>query len=248
MRKILIALISLLLTAGMATGQKTNDPSGGGNNDRNDGGGGNTDCLSALSGTAGSMVGSYHNNLLGSSQKKDMAKSLEIIPAAGISIPLNNAYSSYYNFMPRVKANYGAFSGDLLVDYWTDTEDFSLNPYKAAHALATFNIIPNSMFRAAIGQGVLYNIDTEGMFHESFLGIEGAIMRRTITGSLEGRLAYDYEISKPVYVLIEAKAGYKLFALGPGRLYAQAGLSYRDVNNGLQDIIPFAGFNLIINY
>jgi hypothetical protein len=247
MRKILIALLSIILISGMAMGQKTNDPAGGGNNDGGGGGGSDTDCLSALSGTAGMFAGQYHSKLLGSSNKKEMARSYEIMPIVGYSVPLDNNNLSYYNFLPRVRVNYGALSGDLLIDYWADTEDFSVNPYKAAHGLAMFNIIPNNMFRAAIGQGVLYNLDTEGVFHESFLGIEGAIMRRTITGSLEGRLAYDYEISKPVYISIEAKGGYKLLAAGPTKLYANAGLAYRDVNNGWQDIVPFIGLNLIIN-
>lgn len=248
MRKILIALLSIILVSGMAMGQKTNDPTGGNKDGNNDGGGGSdTDCLSAMSGTAGMFAGQYHNKLLGSSNKKEMARSYEIMPIVGFSVPLDNNNLSYYNFLPRVRVNYGALSGDLLIDYWADTDDFSVNPYKSAHGLAMFNIIPNNMFRAAIGQGVLYNLDTEGVFHESFLGIEGAIMRRTITGSLEGRLAYDYEISKPVYISIEAKGGYKLLAAGPTKLYANAGLAYRDVNNGWQDIVPFIGLNLIIN-
>lgn len=254
MRKILITVLTIILTIGMAMAQKTNDGGGTGGGNNNDGGGGgggggNETCLSSVTGIAGALAGKYHKNLLGKSNKIDLATSLEIMPVVGYSLPLYDGGLSYYNFLPRVRGNYGAFSADIMVDYWADTEDFSVNPYKAGHGLLMFNIIPSNMFRASIGQGVLYNMDSEDpkMYHESFLGIDGGIMNRSITASLEGRFAYDYETSTVMYLYIEGKGGYRLANAGPASIYVIGGLAYRDVATVMQDIVPFIGLNVLIH-
>ena len=248
MKKILLIALSVLLTIGLATGQKRKDNGGsGGGNNNNDGGGGSGDgsCMSSATAMASKLAGAYHTKLLSSS--KIDAVSLEIMPVIGYTMPMDAANdNSYYNILPRIKGNYGAFSVDVLLDYWADTEDFSINPYKVGHGLVEFNVIPNNMFKLAIGQGVLYNIDSEGIFHESFFGIETAVMKRTYMVNIDGRFAYDYVNSSPVYLSIEVKGGYKVAGFSHAAVYVNAGISYTDINNGFKNIVPFAGLNLVL--
>ncbi|MEA2041115.1 MAG: hypothetical protein U9N85_00995 [Bacteroidota bacterium] len=251
MKKFTLTALSFLLIIGMALGQKTNDggSTGGGtnnNNNNDDNNRGSSNCMSSVLGIGSAMVGQYHKNLL-SSSKIDNTMSFEIMPMIGYTLPTDEtAAENYLVGMPRIRANYGAFSGDISMDYRTTTDDFTTSSYKVVHALAEFNIIPSNSFKLAIGQGVLYDLDSEGLFHESFLGFEGAFMDKAYTANLEGRFVYDYVNAVPVFWSAELKGGYRILNYSHAQIYANAGFSFQDRNNDFQLVLPFAGVNVVL--
>ncbi len=256
MRKIIIVLLTIILIPMITVAQKTNDGGGRGGGNRGNGGGGggggggNGECLESVVNVVGAIAGQYHRDLLKRSDRIELATSIEIMPLAGIAVPLKDGFDATYDFLPRLRLNGGAFSADFMVEYRADMKDFSVNPYKAGHGLLMFNILPNNSFRASIGQGVLYNMDSKNskVYHESFLGFDVGISDRLITASLEGRLAYDYNNKLMMLLYIEGKGGFRLLKSDFAQIYVNAGLAYHKVADLTQDIIPMAGFNILLDY
>jgi len=251
MKKIVLTLLSIVFVLSSVIAQKTND--GGGNNpsnnNNNDGGNdnsGDNTCMSSVLDIGAVLAGAYHKNLLSSKKKNPSVVSLEVAAIGGLAANMDGLVSSnYYNVLPKVKVNYGAYSAEIRYNSMMWVDDPSINS-KAIDGLVEFNIIPHKSFKLAIGQGVFYDFDREAVYHESLLSSDIAVAGRSIIVSPEGRFVYDWANSETVYYEVSLTGGYRLLKTGPFNIMANAGIAYRNVANTIDYGIVFGGFTFII--
>ncbi len=238
MKKITILLLSLLFVAGSVFAQKTNDGgSTGGNNDgttpkeNTDGGSGDTGDNVLLKITK-VLFGAYQANLMANSNKKPWITSFELMAHGGM-------LGSSINAVPRAKLNYGALSADVRYDYISNDANISQN----VDILAEFNIIAGN-FKMALGQGVMYSIEEEKSFHESFVGIDFGIMNRQIIISPEFRYAYDWGNKVAMNSEFTLKGGFRVLNLSKLAIYLNASTGLRSMP-GSRNVILNGGLNFI---
>ena len=189
MKKAFTIFISLIFITGIILGQKTNDGGKTGGNDNNNpdtnGEPCESSCMNTVMDISGTILGSYHKNLLNSNDPT--VTSFEIMLHGGVG--LTDDATSFYCALPRVKLNYGALSADFRYNYSV----FEANSSSFLDALIEFNIIAGNNFKMSIGQGVMFPIveNETNIFHESFIGMDISIMNKMIIVSPEFRLAYD---------------------------------------------------------
>lgn len=254
MKKILFTFLSLLLVAGMAFSQKTND--GGGkntnnndnnNNDKNNNDNTNNSCNNSVAGLGTKVFGAYQTAVL---KKKDLnptIMSVEVMPHVGFSTFLNEGFVNTYNIVPRVKINFGALSGDVRLDYALSSEDTKVVMSQNVDALVQFNIIPVANLKIAIGQGVLYYLEGGNYYHQSYLGADIGLAGQRILVTPEIRYTHDWANKSMVYTEGALRAGYRLFTIKSYPLYLNAGIAYRAFNGGVSSMMTFGGFNFIFN-
>ncbi len=252
MKKIALTLLSIVFVLSSVLAQKTND--GGGNNpsnnnnnnDNNNNNSGDNTCMSSVLDLGAVLAGAYHKNLLSSKKKNPSVISLEVAAIGGLAANMNGLVSSnYYNILPKVKVNYGAYSAEIRYNSMMWVDDPSISS-KAIDGLVEFNIIPHKSFKLAIGQGVFYNFDSETAYHESLLSADIAVAGRSIIVSPEGRFIYDWANSETVYYEVSLTGGYRLVKAGPLNIMANAGVAYRNVTRTIDYGIVFGGLTFII--
>lgn len=251
MKKLSLTLLSLIIVFSSVLAQKTNDGGGTtpGNNNNNDESKNNTNnnsCMSSVFEIGSVLAGSYHKKLLSSSKKNPSVTSFELAVLGGYATSVDNLSNvDYYNLIPRLKLNWGAFSGDVRYNSMMWVDDVKIGS-EAFDGLVEFNFIPNSMFKLAIGQGIMYQLDTKKAYHESLLAADLAINKRQIIISPEGRFVYDWANSMPVYYELALTGGYRILKFNAFNIFANLGASYRNYNNISQYAIVFGGLNFVI--
>lgn len=249
MKKTCILLISVLFLSMQMFAQKGKDENGSKNkqdnsppNNNNDGGS-NTDnpCLNTGMQITGILFGAYQSSLL-SSSKNPTTTSFEVMLHAGVVM---NDEVSNIAFYPRVRLNYGAISGDFRYSY---IDQGDIDPVSNFDAILDFNIIAGSSFKMSIGQGILYQLGLEetAIFHESYIGMDIAIMDRAILISPEYRLAYDWDIMRPVNSEAALRAGYRIFDSKNFAVYANAAAGYQYYGSGTSNILAYGGLDIFI--
>lgn len=238
MKKITTILLSLFFVAGSVSAQKTNDGgSTGGNNkgdkpkDNTDGDGGTSD--NVLLKITKVLFGAYQGHLLASSSKKPWITSFELMAHGGV-------VGNSMNAIPRAKLNYGALSADVRYDYLTNDADATA---QNIDALAEFNIIAGD-FKMALGQGIMYSMDAERAYHESFVGIDLGIMNRQIVISPEFRFAYDWTNKLTMNSEFTLKGGFRILNMSKLTIYINAAGGYRHFEE-TDNIVFNGGLNFI---
>jgi len=245
MKKTLSILIAILFVSVGLFAQKVNDKgSTGGNNDNtkpkntdnnNDNSGGTSDGL--LLQFTKIVFGAYQQVLISKRGSDPTVFGLEAGIEGGL---LSGSNNSYIAIDPRIRYNKGALSFDVRYDYLKG--DFT---FQNLDALAEFNIIVGNGFKAAIGQGIMYDIDNSLAYHESYFGMDLGFKDKQILISPEFRLAYDWSVKKPVNTEIRLKGSYRLFNISAVAVYINAGAGYRYIANDETFGTVFGGLNLI---
>lgn len=246
MKKILILFLSVLFVFNYVAAQKTNDNGGNsGSNTNNDNNNNNNNsdnsCVSSILNTADVLIGQYQSSLLKSKKKNPSVTSFEIDALGGLA---SRSGVNFYNILPRLKGNYGAFSGDLRLNHMVYADDPTIKT-TGIDGLVEFNIIVGSGFKMAIGQGIYYDFDTEAAFHESLLGVEFGMNERQIIVSPEGRLAYDWSNSLTVFYEVDLTGGYRFVKAGSMNLYVNAGAGYRNFSVSSYMLL-YGGISIVI--
>jgi len=238
MKKITIILFSFILIVGSVFAQKTNDGgSTGGNNDgttpkeNTDDGGTKTGDNTLLKITK-VLFGAYQGNLLAKSNKNPWITSFELMAHGGI-------LGSEINAVPRARLNYGALSADARYDYISNDGGVSQN----VDALVEFNIIGGS-FKMALGQGIMYSLDFQKAYHESFIGVDFGIMKRQVIISPEFRYVYDWENKLAMNSEFTLKGGFRVLNLSKLAIYLNATTGLRKMP-GSSRVILNGGLNFI---
>jgi len=241
MKKTVTLFIALFFVFTNNFAQKTNDNgSTGGNNknnnppQNNDNNNNNTSDGLLLQMTK-VVFGAYQTALI---KKRGNDPSVFGIEAGATGGVLTSNAGSFIFVNPRLKLNRGALSFDVRYDYLKG-DYISQN----IDALAEFNIIIKG-FKMAIGQGIMYNFENSLMYHESLLGIDLALKNKQIIVSPEFRLAYDWNLHKPVNSEFNLKGGYRLLNLNQVSLYLNAGAGFRYIPGDTYGTI-FGGLNFM---
>ncbi len=255
MKKSTLILMSFLLVSFSSFAQKTNDDdSKGSNYDENKNkpdnktDDGNTlpadnPCLNTVAEITGILFGSYQSKLISNTYNNPSVNSFEIMLHGGV---VTDGDESFLTAMPRIRLNSGALSGDIRYTFIDYGKLFI--PGSILDVVADFNIVAGESFKMSLGQGFMYNLkQTENnIFHESFIGMDIAIMEAMILISPEFRLAYDWNISKPVNTELTLRGGYKLIHVSSFSIYANLAGAYQYMNPGLNRTIIYGGLDFYI--
>ncbi len=240
MKKFIVILFVILFAFFDAFSQKGNDHGGtGGNNNTKPK---NTD--NNNSGTSDGLLlqitkiifGAYQQVLISKKGSDPAVFGLEAGAEGGL---LNGNYESLISVDPRIRYNKGALSFDVRYDYLTGN-----SAKQNLDVLAEFNVIVKD-FKLAIGQGIMYDIDNENMYHESYLGIDLGFDSKQILISPEFRLAYDWSVHKPANTEISLKGGYRILNLPFAAVYLNVGAGYRYMGENMNYSMVFGGFNFM---
>lgn len=244
MKKVLSILLSLVFIVSINFGQKTNDEGGktDSNND-NDKPKEDNACMNTIMQITGALFGAYQSDLLASSNKNPAVTSFEIMLHGGIS---NSNSETNIAAFPRLRLNYGALSGDFRYSYIQQGED--LDPINTLDIIADFNIIAGQAFKMSLGQGIMYSINEQEnkTYHESFIGMDIGLLDRMILISPEFRLAYDYNISKPVNSELSLRGGYRLIDMSSFALYLNIAAGYQYLNPEVSNTQIYGGVDIFI--
>ncbi len=252
MKKITVTILSILFIFSMVSAQKTNDNnSQGGNNNNvkpndntnNNDNNNNSDntCLSSVMDLGGVLAGAYHHKLLGSKKKNPSVTSFEMGLIGGLATASG---SNFYNILPNIKGNYGAYSGEIRFNQMIYKDDTTIKT-SGIDALAEFNIIAGQVFKFEIGQGLYYDFDLKKGYHESLLGMELGFMKRRILFAPDFRYVYDWTNSVRVFSEFGLTGSFKFLEAGPLNLYVCAGAAYRSFV--VSDYtIYYGGLNIVL--
>lgn len=237
MKKFTTFFIAILFITGSVFAQKTNDGGGskvnnGDTKPKDNTNGGDKSGDNTLLKITKVLFGAYQANLMAASYKKPWITSFELMAHGGI-------YGSSINAVPRARLNYGALSADVRYDYISNDAEVSQN----VDVLAEFNIIAGN-FKMALGQGLMYSVDVEKSFHESFVGIDFGIMNRQIIISPEFRYVYDWNNKIAINSEFALKGGYRVLNLPKMTIYFNASAGYRSFL-GSGNTILNGGLNFI---
>jgi len=195
------------------------------------------------------VIYKYNQQLLENSNDPYII-SLEIMPHFGYGIHFSENQQDvykYYDFLPRIRGNYGAFSTEFRLDYLFEINDsVAFNSFRVFNWQFGFNIIPSESFRLTLGQGVMYEIENRTGFHESFLAADIALKDKLFIISPEGRIAFDYTNNQIAYLETSIRGSYNFLKFKHLNGYVCAGLAYRDYYQSHAVIIPYGGLNFII--
>ena len=243
MKKTIVILLSILFISGNIIGQKTNDNDNTGGNSDNDNAN-DESCGSTCANTAlqifGSVLGAYHKDLLNSSESS--VTSFEIMLHGGAG---SGAGETYITALPRIRLNYGAISGDFRYSY----SAYENSSTDFLDAIAEFNIIAGGSFKMSIGQGIMYSFEENenNIYHESFIGMDIGLTDRIILISPEFRLAYDWNISKPVNSEVSLRGGYRIFCNSSFAIYANLAAGYQYMWPETRNTMLYGGFDIFIH-
>jgi hypothetical protein len=245
MKKTFFIFMSLLLFSAISFSQKTRDDGNNNNNNNTDDGNvpdGENPCLNSIAEITGILFGSYQSNLISGTRSNPSVNSFEIMLHGGVSA---GESGSNLIAMPRVRINSGALSGDLRYTY-TDNGEFEAG--SVLDVVADFNIVAGDGFKLSLGQGLMYNLNltSNNIFHESFVGMDLGIMESKILISPEFRMAYDWNISKPVNTEITLRGGYKLLDISSFSIYANVAGAYQYMNPGINRTLIYGGLDFFI--
>jgi hypothetical protein len=246
MKRVFSIFIALFFCFTFSFAQKTIDDGGktNNNNNNNDGDVPETDnpCLNTTAEIIGILFGSYQSKLVSSTYSNPSVNSFEIMLHGGVS---SGNGSSNIIAMPRLRLNSGALSGDIRYTY-TDNGDYE--PGSVLDVVADFNIVAGDAFKLSLGQGIMYDLKLtdNAMFHESFIGMDLGIMDSKLLISPEFRLAYDWNISKPVNSELTLRGGYRLIQISSFSIYANLAAAYQYLNPGINKTLVYGGFDFYI--
>ena len=243
MKKTFTILFLIIFSFSGIFAQKTNDNgSTGGNNthnnppknDNNNTDGNTQDGL--LLQLTKAIFGIYQQSLISKRGNDPAVFGLEIGATGGILTGSN----SFIEADPRIRYNKGAISFDGRYDYLKgDYTSQNLD------ALIEFNIIAGKGFKMAIGQGIMYQIESSSMYHESYLGLDLGMNSKQIIISPEFRLGYDWAAYKPVNTEVGLKGAYRILNAGNLSVYLNAGAGYRYLGTNTSYANVFGGLNLL---
>jgi len=243
MKKICVTIFVFLFVFSNAFAQKKNDKgSTGGNNNNTKPQ--NTD-KNTDGGSTNGLLLQFTKIVFGAYQQVLISKRGSDPAIFGFEAGINGGFlsgnsDSYIAVDPRIRYNKGALSFDVRYDYLKGNVTF-----QNFDALAEFNIIVGNAFKAAIGQGIMYNIENSLAYHESYFGMDIGFNDKQILISPEFRLAYDWSVKKPVNTELALKGSYRLLNVSVVSVYINAGAGYRYMaNNGTFGNV-FGGLNLI---
>ncbi|MCD4794856.1 MAG: hypothetical protein K8R54_16595 [Bacteroidales bacterium] len=239
MKKAFTFFISILFLIGSISAQKTNDGGNTGGNDNNNDESCQNSCMNTVVNIAGAIFGEYHRNLLNSNDLSVTSLEIMLHGGAGTGNDI-----TYYTALPRVKLNYGALSGDFRYSY----SAFETGSSSFLDALLEFNIIAGNSFKMSLGQGIMFPIveNESNIFHESFIGMDIGVMDKMIMISPEFRLAYDWNISKPVNSEISLRGGYRIFGNSSFAIYANLAAGYQYMWPETTNTVIYGGFDIFI--
>ncbi len=244
MKKTLSILIAIMFVSVGLFAQKVNDNgSTGGNNDNTKPQ--NTDNNNTDGATSDGLLLQFTKIVFGAYQQVLISKRGSDPTVFGLEAGIEGGFlsgsnNSYIAVDPRIRYNKGALSFDVRYDYLSGDASF-----QNLDALAEFNIIVGNGFKAAIGQGIMYDIDNNLTYHESYLGLDFGLKDKQILVSPEFRLVYDWSVKKPVNTEIRLKGSYRLLNLSAAVVYVNAGAGYRYIANDETFGTVFGGLNLI---
>jgi hypothetical protein len=243
MKKTATLFVALFFVFANIFAQKTNDNGSTGGNAKdnnkpqnNENTNGDTSSDGLLIQITKIVFGAYQNALI---SKKGNDKSVFGMEAGMAVGYLGGTSGNFITLDPRIKYNKGALSFDVRYDYLKG--DYTS---QNADILAEFNIIVGKVLKAAIGQGIMYNIDNNLIYHESLLGIDLGLNNKQIIISPEFRMAYDWSVHRSVNTEINLKGAYRILKLNAASLYLFAGGGYRGMSGFTYGNV-FGGLNLL---
>ena len=192
----------------------------------------------------------YNNSLLKNSEDPTII-SLELMPQFGYGVHFSDNQQDlykYYDILPRIRGNYGAFSSELRFDYLLEINDsVAFNNFSVLNWQFMFNIIPSEALRISLGQGVLYEFENRKSYHESFLGVDIGINEKQFLISPEARLAYDYEGQRIAYFETGLRWNFRILDIKHLYAYVTLGGAYRNYYQSHEVAFLYGGFNFNIH-
>jgi hypothetical protein len=204
------------------TASSSNAGSGGGSGDRR-GGSGNSGAFIYFFADALNGLASWQQYKL---QKKDVNPymvSLDIISQVAIQP------SRYYLYNPRIRGNWGLFSTDFRINYLLQekgigTDDLSSIDWQ----ILQLNIVTTRNVIGRIGGGFMKeNFGGRESFFESTFGVFVQSNDKKIGGSIEYRLAQDFETGLVPRRELSAQFEKRLFSSGYWNTYLTLGGVYQ---------------------
>jgi hypothetical protein len=267
MKKILSLLVLSFLFSAVAFSQiddikkKSNDNKNNNNNnssDNNIGVSPGDPCISSCASSAFELamdfainaLAQYNNQLLQNSNDPGII-SLEIMPMAGYGLHLSedqeNVYR-YYDVLPRLRGNLGAFSTEVRLDYLFEANDsVAFNTFPVWNYWFGINIIPKDLFRLTIGQGLMYESNSRQAFHESFIGCDIPLQDRAFLVSPEFRFSYDYENQLFPYIEGGLRGSMRFVDTKHFFAYLTLGTAWRNYYQSHEVLVFYGGLTLNIH-
>jgi hypothetical protein len=265
MKKIFTAVFLLMIFSSISYSQiddikKKSDNNNNSNNKQPDNYNNSPDdpCLSACASSAFEFVVdvafqalfAYNSHLLQNSKDPTII-SLEILPQVGYGLHMSNDQENvfrYYDLLPRLRGNLGAFSMEARLDYLFEANDsVYFNSFPVWNYWFGINIIPKDLFRLTIGQGIMYESNSKTAFHESYLGADIPLKDRLFVISPEGRLAYDYTNGIIPYMEIGARGSFRILNFNHFYAYLTGGAAWRNYYQDHEVAVFYGGLTLNIH-
>jgi hypothetical protein len=266
MKKILTSVFLMLLFSSAVFSQiddikkKSDDNKKNGNHSGNENTGGSPGdpCVSQCAGSAFELVfdvavqslAKYNNYLLENSKDPEII-SLEALPQLGYGIHFSNDQQNvykYYDILPRLRGNLGAFSMEARLDYLFEANDSTyFNSFPVWNYWIGINIIPKDLFRLTIGQGIMYESNSQQAFHETYVGADIPIKNRLFVISPEVRFAYDYQNGIFPYIESGVRGSYRFLDVKRFSAYFTAGAAWRNYYQSHEVALVYGGLTLCLH-
>lgn len=192
-------------------------------------------CTMFLSG-----IDNIQKNILTNEKKGGFATSVELLPQIAYG------QTGMLTLLPRIRANRGIFSTDLR--YCTLSEvlkesgaTFSTWDWQ----ILQINLSPNEVVNVRMGTGGVLEKYSGLLFNEHSFGLDMRFHPR-MYGSLEGRLAIDYETSVLPRTEAALRLHYSFIHLNPFYVYVTAGAMIQNYYSTVKIWSAQSGFALVL--
>ncbi len=264
MKRVFSVLLAVILTLGTTYAQKGSTGGGSDKSDKNNkknnvpdtsdktnkddesGGGGGSLLDGSIFNVVTLITGKYHKSLLAKSKKVPIITSFELTADAGFAAYSGKPMVGYLNAFPQVRLNYGAYFADVKIDYLKSLDDaYDIKMLNASGVLG-INLVGSQNFRAYIGAGLNYNLETKLYYPQAMLGADLGLMKRSIVITPELTYAYDFNESAQAYSEYGIRGAFRFFKSGSLNLYLNAGGDYRIYGLDYDMIHFYGGIEMLI--
>lgn len=197
-------------------------------------------------------IAQHHKYLMDSRDSDPAILSFDIMPHVAYS-----PTDEYINYLPRIRGTWGVLSTDVRFNYLTEYQGVSSGIYQTIEwQILELNFVAQQVVNFRIGSGLLYENfrgeDEYGdalpkeTYNEHFIALEIRIHDRKILTGIEGRGAWDYEVSENVFHEINLRGSYRFINSNNLFAYLTFGVIYQNYYSSVDLLSVQSGltFNL----